>query len=78
MRSWQQWQSQIGWILKSKANDTYCLYDSGPMVQHYALNYDFHTSPNQQIREHMEAIGPNTVYRQVNFSRNYRQYDKGI
>ncbi len=61
MRSWQQWQSQIGWIFKSKANDTYCLYDSGPMVH---LNYGFHTFPNQQIREHMEAIGPNTVYRQ--------------
>ena len=39
-------ESQIGWIFKSKANDSYCLYDSGPMVQHYALNYGFHTFPN--------------------------------
>ncbi len=39
-------KSQIGWIFKSKANDSYCLYDSGPMVRHYALNYGFHTFPN--------------------------------
>ena len=26
-------QSQIGWILKSKANVSYCLHDSGPMVR---------------------------------------------
>ncbi len=30
-------ESQIGWIFKSKANVSYCLYDSGPMVRHYAL-----------------------------------------
>ena len=39
-------ESQIGWIFKSKANVSYCLYDSGPMVRHYALGYGFHTFPN--------------------------------
>ena len=29
-------KSQIGWIFKSKANDSYCLYDSGPMVRQWS------------------------------------------
>ncbi len=51
-------ESQIGWIFKSKANESYCLYNSGPMVPHYALMYGFHTLPNmfQHIRERMEAM----------------------
>ena len=28
-------QSQIGWIFKSQASESYCLYDSGPMVPQY-------------------------------------------
>ena len=39
-------QSHIGWIFKSKANESYCLYNSGPMVRHHALLYGFHTLPN--------------------------------
>ena len=39
-------QCQIGWIFKSKANESYCLYNNGPMVWHYALLYGFHTLPN--------------------------------
>ncbi len=30
-------QSQIGQIFKSEANDSYCLYNSGQIVRHYAL-----------------------------------------
>ena len=41
-------ESHIGWIFKSKANESYCIYDSGPMVRHYEVS--------QQIQEHMEAI----------------------
>ncbi len=33
MRAHLRGQSQIGWIFKSRANDSYCLYDSGPMVK---------------------------------------------
>ena len=36
----------MGWIFKSKANESYCLHNSGPVVQHYALMYGFHTLPN--------------------------------
>ena len=39
-------QSLIGWIFKPKANESYCLYNSGPIVRHYALNYGFRTFPN--------------------------------
>ncbi len=27
-------------------NESYCLYNSGPMVRHYALLYGFYTLPN--------------------------------
>ncbi len=27
------------WLFKSKANESYCLYNSGPMVRHYASTY---------------------------------------
>ena len=39
-------QFQIGWIFKSNANESYCLYNSEPMVRHYALLYGFHTLSN--------------------------------
>ncbi len=29
--------SQLASILKFRANESYCLYDSGPMVRHYAF-----------------------------------------
>ena len=60
-------QSKIGWIFKSKANLSYCLLNSGPMVRHYALLYGFHTLLNMLIKPPREArgFGPNTVYRQV-------------
>ncbi len=48
-------QSQIGWIFKSKANESYCLYNSGPMVRHHALMYGFHTLPNMLIKPLREA-----------------------
>ncbi len=41
-----QKDSQIAWIFKFNANVSYCLYDSGPMVRHYALGYGFHGFPN--------------------------------
>ncbi len=41
--------SQIGSNFNSKANESYCLYNSGPLVRHYALKYGFHTLPNVMI-----------------------------
>ncbi len=38
----QKQQFKIG----SKANESCCLYNSGPMVRHYALMYGFHTLQN--------------------------------
>ncbi len=42
--NWSQTQvsirqkSQIGWIFKSKADVSYCLYESGPMVRNCLKN----------------------------------------
>ena len=47
---------QIGWIFKSKANESYCLYSSGPMVRHYALLFGFHTLPNMCVIEYSMEI----------------------
>ncbi len=58
-------KSKIGWIFKSKANESYCLYNSERMVRHYALMYGLIRSqiswkPSleifQHIQECMEAI----------------------
>ena len=54
-----QQKSQIGWIFKSKAYETYCLYDSGPRIRYYALNYGFHMFLNlltKPLRERHVAL----------------------
>ncbi len=32
------------------------LYDSGPMVRHYALNYGFHTFLNLRVAQTLESL----------------------
>ncbi len=47
---------QIGWIFKSKAIESYCLYSSAPMVRHYALLFGFHTLQNMCVIEYSMEI----------------------
>ncbi len=82
-------QSQIGWIFKSKANESYCLYNSGLMVRYYALYYGFRTflNPlkNPLLERHMAFvcfhIQTNATYlSKRDFStdsRTYRSHTKG-
>ena len=50
-------QSQIGSIFKSKANESYCLYDSGPMVRHYALRDRVQRSMSKKKRQFIAKGG---------------------
>ncbi len=53
-------QSQIGWNFNSKAKESYCLYNSGPMTWHYSITIWMDSIWTkicfQQIRGPMEAI----------------------
>ncbi len=51
MISWIEMKSQSGWIFKSKANVSYCLYHSGPMVRHYALAYGFESYVPESVEK---------------------------
>ena len=51
-------QSQIGWLLKSKANESYCLYNSGPMVRHYALSRQLDLGGSQRSPERSKVMHP--------------------
>ncbi len=70
-------------FFKSKANDTYCLYNSYPMVRYYALQYGFYVPKSVEkdtwplfvykwlTFDLSEDLSESAVYRQVIYEEIY-------